>query len=139
MLDADLATDRTILPRATSQEIGATREEVIDGAVQRLELSRKRAGDAYALAEQHETNPRSVWGYVQGLTRRSQHTPWQDARFGLDRAASRLLTTVNWILLIAAVRAEFARPCRYFARVRSYSDRMVPTTNTHDLARPRSG
>lgn len=49
MLDADLATDRTILPRATSQEIGATREEVIDGAVQRLELSRKRAGDAYAL------------------------------------------------------------------------------------------
>ena len=24
--------------------------------------------DAYTLAEQHETNPRSVWGYVQGLT-----------------------------------------------------------------------
>ena len=43
----------------------------------------------------HETNPRSVWGYVQGLTRLSQRTPWQDARFVLDRAASRLLTTVH--------------------------------------------
>jgi hypothetical protein len=63
--------------------------------VQRLDLSRKQAGDAYALAVQHEQNPRSVWGFVQGLTRLSQQTPWQDARLGLDRAASRLLTTVN--------------------------------------------
>ena len=47
------------------------------------------------MAEQHETNPRSVWGYVQGLTRLSQHTPWQDTRFTLDRAASRLLATVH--------------------------------------------
>jgi hypothetical protein len=39
-LDADLATDRAILLRATSQELGATREEVIDAAVQRLDLSR---------------------------------------------------------------------------------------------------
>jgi hypothetical protein len=35
------------------------------------------------------------WGYVQGLTRLSQRTPWQDGRFALDRAASRLLTTVH--------------------------------------------
>ena len=47
------------------------------------------------LAEAFETNPRSVWGYVQGLTRLSQRTPWQDGRFTLDRAASRLLTTVH--------------------------------------------
>ena len=94
-LDADLATDRTILLRATSQELGATREKVIDVVVQRLDLPRKHALDAYTMAEQHETNPRSVWGYVQGLTRLSQHTPWQDTRFTLDRAASRLLATVH--------------------------------------------
>ena len=94
-LDADLASDRTTLLRATSQEIGATREEVIDSVVQRLDLSRKHAVDAYTTAEQHEANPRSVWGYVQGLTRLSQHTPWQDTRFTLDRAASRLLATVH--------------------------------------------
>ena len=94
-LDADLAADRTILLRATSQELGPTREKVIDAVVQRLDLPRKHALDAYTMAEQHETNPRSVWGYVQGLTRLSQHTPWQDTRFTLDRAASRLLATVH--------------------------------------------
>jgi hypothetical protein len=94
-LDADLAADRTILLRATSQELGETREKVIEGVMQRLDLPRKHALDAYTMAEQHETNPRSVWGYVQGLTRLSQHTPWQDTRFTLDRAASRLLATVH--------------------------------------------
>ena len=94
-LDATLADDRAILLRATSQELGPTRDAVIETAMQRLELSRKHAAEAYALAEQHESNPRSVWGYVQGLTRLSQRTPWQDGRFALDRAASRLLTTVH--------------------------------------------
>ena len=95
MLDATLADDRAILLRATSQELGPTSEQVIETVVQRLDLSRKHAADAYGLAEQHEPNPRSVWGYVQGLTRLSQRTPWQDARFTLDRAASRLLPTVQ--------------------------------------------
>ncbi|HEY2434629.1 MAG TPA: hypothetical protein VGI12_18290, partial [Vicinamibacterales bacterium] len=68
---------------------------VIDTAVTRLEVSQRQAAEAYRLAEAHETNPRSVWGYVQGLTRLSQGTPWQDGRYTLDRAASRLLTTVQ--------------------------------------------
>ena len=75
--------------------LGPTRDAVVDAAVQRLELSQKQAAEAYILAEAFETNPRSVWGYVQGLTRLSQRTPWQDGRFTLDRAASRLLTTVH--------------------------------------------
>ena len=95
MLDATLADDRATLLRATSQELGPSREAVIETATQRLELSRKHALDAYGLAERHESNPRSIWGYVQGLTRLSQRTSWQDARFVLDRAASRLLTTVQ--------------------------------------------
>ena len=94
-LDADTANDRALLLRATSQELGATRDAVIDTAVRRLEVSQKQAGEAYTLAEEHETNPRSVWGFVQGLTRLSQRTPWQDGRYVLDRAASRLLTTVH--------------------------------------------
>jgi len=68
---------------------------VLETVVRRLDLSQKQAAEAYTLAEEHETNPRSVWGYVQGLTRLSQHTPWQDGRYVLDRAASRLLTTVH--------------------------------------------
>jgi len=93
-LDADTTNDRTLLLRATTQELGPTRDAVFETAVRRLDLSQKQAAEAYTLAEQHETNPRSVWGYVQGLTRLSQRTPWQDGRFVLDRAASRLLTTV---------------------------------------------
>ncbi len=94
-LNADASHDRLVLLRATSQELGPTREAVIESALQRSDLTQKQADEAYALAERHETNPRSVWGYVQGLTRLSQRTPWQDGRFALDRAASRLLTTVH--------------------------------------------
>ncbi len=94
-LDADTTAERTLLLRSTTQELGDTRDAVLNTAVQRLDLSQKQAVEAYSLAEQHETNPRSVWGYVQGLTRLSQRTPWQDGRFALDRAASRLLTTVH--------------------------------------------
>ena len=93
-LDADPALDRTVILRAVTQELGPTREAVLEAVMQRLDLSQKHAAEAYTLAEQFETNPRSVWGYVQGLTRLSQHTPWQDGRFAVDRAASRLLTSV---------------------------------------------
>ena len=94
-LDADPSADRAMLLRASAQEIAPTRDGVIDVVTSRLDLPRKHASEAYGLAEQYETNPRSVWGYVQGLTRLSQHTPWQDGRFALDRTASRLLATVN--------------------------------------------
>ena len=94
-LDADTTSDRTTILRSTTQELGPTREAVLDTVVQRHDLSPKHAAEAYTLAEQYETNPRSIWGYVQGLTRLSQRTPWQDGRFALDRAASRLLTAVH--------------------------------------------
>ena len=94
-LDADTAHDRTLLLRATTQELGPTRDAVLETAVRRTEVSQKQAAEAYTLAEEHETNPRSIWGYVQGLTRLSQRTPWQDGRYVLDRAASRLLATVH--------------------------------------------
>jgi type IV secretion system protein VirB4 len=94
-LDADTANDRALLLRSISQELGGTRDAVMETAVRRLDISQKQAAEAYALAEEHESNPRSIWGYVQGLTRLSQRTPWQDGRYALDRAASRLLTTVQ--------------------------------------------
>ena len=84
-----------MLLRASAQELAPTRDGVIEAVTTRLDLPQKSAAEAYTLAEQYERNPRSVWGYVQGLTRLSQRTPWQDGRFALDRAASRLLTTVH--------------------------------------------
>ena len=95
ILDADTTRERSVLLDAIGRELGTTREAVIETAVQRIDLPHKQAVEAYDLAERYETNPRSVWGYVQGLTRLSQRTSWQDGRFALDRAASRLLTTVH--------------------------------------------
>ena len=94
-LDANLDDDRATLLRVTTQELGPTREDVLEAVTTRLDVSRKQAAEAYALAETYEENPRSVWGYVQGLTRLSQRTPWQDGRFSLDQAASRLIAMVN--------------------------------------------
>jgi hypothetical protein len=62
-LGADPADDRAMLLRATSQEIASTRDGLLDAVTQRLDLPQKSAAEAYSLAEQHERNPRSVWGY----------------------------------------------------------------------------
>jgi hypothetical protein len=94
-LEADPAHDRARLQRLTTLELGPTRDAVLETVLRRLDVSQQHAAEAYTMAEQFETNPRSVWGYVQGLTRLSQRTPWQDGRFALDRAASRLLTLVE--------------------------------------------
>ena len=106
--NSDPALDRTVILRAVTQELGPTREAVLDAVMQRLDLSQKHAAEAYTLAEQFETNPRSVWGYVQGLTRLSQHTPWQDGRFAVDRAASRLLYHGPLTLVAVRVRPRTA-------------------------------
>jgi len=94
-LDADTSDDRVMVTRATTIELGDSRPAVIEAVVRKLELPMKSATQAYDLAEQHERNPRSIWGFVQGLTRLSQQTPWQDGRFALDRAAGALLATVH--------------------------------------------
>ena len=41
---------------------------MLEMAVRRTEVSQKQAAETFNLAETHKTNPRSVWGYVQGLT-----------------------------------------------------------------------
>jgi hypothetical protein len=54
--------------------------------------------DALSFSQPYETNPRSLLGYLQGLTRLSKRPSWQDGGFALDRAASRLLTTLRlWL------------------------------------------
>jgi hypothetical protein len=94
-LNADTSADRNLLHRAATRELGPSREAVIEAVTKRGELSQKQANEAYVLAETYESNPRSIWGFVQGLTRLSQRSPWQDQRFAVDRAASRLLTLVR--------------------------------------------
>jgi hypothetical protein len=56
-----LADDGIIRRFDDRRRLGDTRDAVIDAVLRRLELSQKQAAEAYTLAEEHETNPRSVW------------------------------------------------------------------------------
>ena len=51
-LDADPIFERTVILRATTQELGSTREGVLEAVVQRLDLSQKHAAEAYTLAKE---------------------------------------------------------------------------------------
>lgn len=75
-------------------EIGKDRDEVIQ-AGRAAGLTIPQATTAYDLAEQHETNPRSVWGYTAGITRASQALAagYQDTRITMDQIAGAMLTT----------------------------------------------
>ena len=94
VLDADTANDPALLLRATSQELGATRDAVIDTAVRRLEMSQKQAAEAFTLVEEHESNPLYL-----GLRAGTDATQSAHALAGRSvrarRAASRLVTTVH--------------------------------------------
>jgi hypothetical protein len=73
-------------------ELGKDRDAVID-AGKDAGLTAPVARHAYELAEAYEENPRSVWGYAQGITRASQLATdgHQDERIEIDRIAGAML------------------------------------------------
>lgn len=71
-------------------ELGKDRPEVVL-AGRSLGLTAEQAESSYAAAEMHEQNPRSIWGYANGITRISQQETYQDDRFQLDMLAAKLL------------------------------------------------
>ena len=95
-LDADTTADRTMVARATTTELGKLSRRSGSGGRAR-NWNCRRNPRPRRTTSRNRTNaiPRSVWGFVQGLDRLSQQTPWQDGRFALDRAAGALLATVN--------------------------------------------
>jgi hypothetical protein len=94
-------TARTFFNRPESEDVnrikalaattmGSDREEVVT-AGRKIGLSLEQAETAYDTAEEFEPNPRSVWGYAQGITRMSQATEYQDDRLVLDLLAAKLM------------------------------------------------
>jgi hypothetical protein len=55
----------------TFDSIDLKRSNVLEAVTTRLNLSQKQAAEAYALAETHEANPRSVWGEPPRVYRRA--------------------------------------------------------------------
>jgi Domain of unknown function (DUF932) len=71
----------------------AGKEEVLDAIFGRRTDLSKRAieGGFDAVKPEEDGDPRSLWGFVQGLTRFSQTLKFADERTKIDRAAGRLL------------------------------------------------
>jgi hypothetical protein len=93
-LDADTSFERAKFAQLTVQ-IAGTKETVLDTLFNRrtLGLSRKTLDAAWeAVVPEQDGDPRTVWGFAQGLTRHAQARPYADERYDLDRAAGKLLT-----------------------------------------------
>jgi hypothetical protein len=81
---------------ARTFSLGNDKDEVLDRvfSLRVPQLSRKRIGDAYALAEQREDwygSPRSAWGLAGGITEFARDLPFADERVALDRAAGKVM------------------------------------------------
>jgi hypothetical protein len=91
------AGERLMVRRARSYVLGGDRQSVIDRLfeMKSLGLSRQTLGAAYDTAERWEYTalapPTTAWGFVHGLTRYSQETPYADERHRLDVAGGKVL------------------------------------------------
>lgn len=93
-LDSDTSMEQAKFSQLTAR-IAGTKEEVLDTLFGKrsLGLSQKALASSYdAVVPEEDGDPRSVWGFAQGVTRASQDTQYADARQDMDRAAGRLLS-----------------------------------------------
>lgn len=75
-------------------QIAGSKDQVLDTLFGKraLGLSRKALEASYeAVVPSEDGDPKSVWGFAQGITRYSQTQPYADERFALDRAAGKLI------------------------------------------------
>jgi len=92
-LDADTSFEKAAFTQMTAR-IGTTKDEVLDTLFgpKSIGLPRKTLNAAYdAVVPAEDGDPRSVWGFAQGITRYSQSLPYADARTETDRAVGKLL------------------------------------------------
>lgn len=106
-LKSSAQADEARIRTAKRTILGTTQDEVID-SVFKMIIGKRRNGLPSGLNQKHLTgayetavkwadvdgDPKSAWGYVNGMTRISQVTPYADERAFLDRAASQILLAV---------------------------------------------
>ena len=95
--DAGCVTEERMIIAAKRHELGVDRDQVIESIFgwKQLQMTKKDAEGAFAMAEQWEKTagapPTTTWGFVHGLTRYSQLSPYADERLRLDRVGGKLL------------------------------------------------
>jgi hypothetical protein len=86
--------DEARIASAQTIKIGETKQDVLDVLFSKrtLGLSRKLIEASYDAAQpDSDGDPRTVWGFVQGMTRHSQTIPYADQRTTIDRAAGKVM------------------------------------------------
>jgi hypothetical protein len=97
LLEYDTSDERGMLQAARSYELGKDREEVVKTLFNNksLGLGKRDIEATFQVAEEWEHTakaaPTTAWGFVHGLTRYSQLSPYADERYKLDSAAGRIL------------------------------------------------
>lgn len=91
--NAGSSEETLMVKRAITQEIGGTKDEVLDKLFGMKILTRKKLEAAYDACVQQEDrlSPRSAYGMAQGITYLSQQTPYMDERVEMDRAAGKVM------------------------------------------------
>lgn len=88
---SSVARDNAIIKTLIEKEIAHSKEAVID-ELRKMGASKDDATAAYERCEQTErVSPRTYWGAMQGLTRISQDSGYQDGRYELDQLAAKVL------------------------------------------------
>ncbi len=93
--DRDTAKERELIVSAKTKIIGKDAEELVERLYSEKIATKTSIIEAYAVAqkhtEDHGSDPRSVWGMVNGFTRASQESTFADRRSEMDRAAGKIL------------------------------------------------
>lgn len=92
--NSSASDDEAMIARSQRAVIADTKEGVLDRlfGIKSLGLSRKQLDTSYeAVNADQDGDPRTVWGFAQGITRYSQTIPYADKRHDIDRAAGRVL------------------------------------------------
>ena len=93
--------EQAIIDAITTHQLAGTKAGVID-ELQKIGLTKRVATDAYERCEQTEPiSPFTSWGIVQGLTRLSQDSGFQDQRVELDLLAAKVANRAYVAKLVA--------------------------------------
>lgn len=93
-----MSEDEAVIKRAAYKLIADTKEGVLDALFGKrgLKLSRKTIEAGYdAVVPTQDGDPKTVWGMVQGLTRHSQTLVNADDRTEVDKAAGRIMDSID--------------------------------------------
>lgn len=94
--ESSAADDEARITVARTKVLANTKDELLDRVFgfRMAGVSRKVLEESYDVAESHEDwygNPRSVWGYVGGMTQVARDLPNASDRVALERASARVM------------------------------------------------